>query len=91
MIYHIVNKKVDESLLFLMKKKEISLSWRIYKVEEVNIMKEIEQYTEKIFEEIKHIDEEGNEYWEARELMTILDYSKWENFYKVISQAKITC
>lgn len=31
-------------------------------------MVDIEEYKEKIFEEIKHIDEEGNEYWEAREL-----------------------
>lgn len=52
-------------------------------------MNEIEQYTEKIFEEIKHIDEEGNEYWEARELMPILGYSKWENFNNVIRKALI--
>ena len=53
-------------------------------------IKEIEQYTEKIFEEIKHIDEEGNEYWEARELMTILEYSKWENFNNVIKKALVS-
>ena len=52
-------------------------------------MNEIEQYTEKIFEEIKHIDEEGNEYWEARELMPILEYSKWENFNNVIKKALV--
>lgn len=52
-------------------------------------MNEIEQYTEKIFEEIKHIDDEGNEYWEARELMPILGYSKWENFNNVIRKALI--
>ena len=28
------------------------------------------------FESIKHIDENGNEYWEARELMLALDYTK---------------
>ena len=32
-------------------------------------MNEIKVYTEKVFEDIKHIDENGNEYWEARELM----------------------
>ena len=53
-------------------------------------IKEIEQYTEKIFEEIKHLDEEGNEYWEARELMTILEYSKWENFNNVIKKAFVS-
>ena len=38
-------------------------------------MNNIKEYTEKIFEEIKHIDERGNEYWEARELMPLLEYS----------------
>ena len=51
-------------------------------------MSNIEEYTEKTFENIKHIDELGNEYWEARELMPLLEYSKWENFHKVI---KSTC
>ena len=54
-------------------------------------MTEIEKYTEKIFEEIKHIDEEGNEYWEARELMPLLEYSKWERFSNTIDNAKIAC
>ena len=31
-------------------------------------MNDIKEYTEKVFEDIKHIDEEGNEYWLAREL-----------------------
>ena len=44
-----------------------------------------------VFENIKHIDEYGNEYWSARELMPVLDYSKWENFHKVIKQALIAC
>ena len=29
-------------------------------------MNEIKDYTEKVFEDIKHIDENGNEYWFAR-------------------------
>ena len=44
-----------------------------------------------VFEQIKHTDENGNEYWEARELQQILDYSKWENFNKVIRKAKDAC
>ena len=52
-------------------------------------MSNIEEYTEKTFESIKHFDEFGNEYWEARELMPLLEYSKWENFHKVIKRAKI--
>lgn len=54
-------------------------------------MEELEKYNEKIFEDIKHIDEYGNEYWEARELMTILDYKKWERFNNAIETAKIAC
>lgn len=53
--------------------------------------KDIIEYDEKTFEDIKHIDECGNEYWEARELQVALDYSKWENFYKVIDKAKTAC
>lgn len=45
----------------------------------------------KRFEEIKHIKEDGTEYWSARELATALDYSKWENFSKVIKRAMIAC
>lgn len=52
---------------------------------------ELELYQEKTFEDIKHIDELGNEYWEARELMIALEYSKWEHFAKVINKAKISC
>lgn len=52
---------------------------------------ELDEYKEKTFEDIKHIDELGNEYWEARELMVTLGYSRWGNFEKVIDKAKITC
>ncbi len=43
------------------------------------------------FEDIKHIDENGYEYWNARELMIALEYSKWENFHKVIKNAMVAC
>ena len=49
---------------------------------EVKEKNELEGYKDKTFEEIKHIDELGNEYWEARELMSALEYSKWEHFTK---------
>jgi len=45
----------------------------------------------KSFEDIKKIDEDGVEYWEARELMIILKYSEWRNFGKVIEKAKSAC
>ena len=53
-------------------------------------MNDIIDYTENVFEEIKHYDEEGNEYWLARELMPILEYSKWENFNRVIDKAIVS-
>ena len=37
-------------------------------------MNEVKKYTEKIFEDIKHVDEYGNEYWSPRELQLILNY-----------------
>ena len=54
-------------------------------------MNEIKEHTEKIFEDIKHIDEYGNEYWYARELQVALEYKRWDKFCKVIENAKITC
>lgn len=44
-----------------------------------------------LFEDIKHIDENNNEYWEARELMNVLKYSNWQNFEKIIKKGMITC
>ena len=43
------------------------------------------------FENIKHIDERGNEYWEARELQQILGYKEWRYFSTVIEKAQIAC
>ncbi len=55
-------------------------------------MNEIEvKYNNSIFEDIKHIDEYGNEFWYARELMHLLDYSKWQNFENVLLKAKVAC
>ena len=54
-------------------------------------MIEIEKYNEKMFEEIKHIDENGNEYWEARELMFSLAYTQWRRFENVINKAISAC
>ncbi len=41
------------------------------------------------FEAIKHIDENGQEYWSARELYSILDYKYWQDFYNVLKEAMI--
>ena len=47
--------------------------------------------TEENFESIKHVDESGNEYWLARELMNVLDYKQWRRFENVINKAKVAC
>lgn len=54
-------------------------------------MNQIEEYNATVFESIKHIDDYGNEYWYARELMQALEYRKWGNFVKVIEKAKLAC
>ena len=55
-------------------------------------MKEIyKNYTNQSFEDIKHIDENGIEYWYARELMKVLSYKDWRYFDAVIEKAKIAC
>ena len=43
------------------------------------------------FESIKHVREDGSEYWSARELAAVLDYFQWRNFQKVIDRAMIAC
>lgn len=43
------------------------------------------------FEDIKHFDEDGQEYWLARELQEVLGYTEWRNFSKVIDKAKESC
>ena len=54
-------------------------------------MNEIKECTKKVFEDIKHIDNNGNEYWYARELQNILEYTQWRRFENVINKAKIAC
>ena len=54
-------------------------------------MNELKEYTEKTFDNIKHIDNIGNEYWLARELKKVLEYKDWRKFKGVIDKAKIAC
>ena len=54
-------------------------------------MSEMENYTNQTFEKIKHIDENGTEYWYARELQKILDYKEWRKFENVINKAIESC
>ena len=53
-------------------------------------MKEIDN-NNKSFEDIKHTDENGIEFWYARELQKVLNYSEWRKFEGVIKKAEISC
>ena len=55
------------------------------------VKKEVTAYTQKTFESIKHIDENGAEFWYARELQVALEYTEWRNFEKSVKRAKEAC
>ena len=50
-----------------------------------------ESYDNQTFEDIRHIDENGFEFWYARELQTVLTYKEWRKFENVINKAKESC
>ena len=52
-------------------------------------MNELENINKTIFESIRHVDDEGNEYWYARELQQIIGYKEWRYFSAVIEKAQI--
>ncbi len=51
----------------------------------------IRHYSEETFESIKHINEFGQEYWLARELQVVLEYSQWRRFAETIDRAIEAC
>lgn len=57
----------------------------------MNELDKNENYSNKTFEDIKHIDKNGIEFWYARELMPVLQYSNWQNFERIIDKAKMSC
>lgn len=54
-------------------------------------MSELVKYNEQTFESIKHINEYGEEYWLAREIQPVLEYSQWRRFSDAIERAKLAC
>ncbi|NEQ65127.1 MAG: hypothetical protein F6K21_06440 [Symploca sp. SIO2D2] len=46
---------------------------------------------QEVFEQIKHIAEDGSEFWMARELMPVLEYTQWRRFNDAINRSKISC
>lgn len=57
----------------------------------MNKIEKIDNYNNQTFEDIKHIDENGVEFWYARELQVVLNYKEWRKFENVIRKAKETC
>lgn len=64
---------------------EINKKWRWYR------MNQFKTNNNQTFEEIKHIDENGIEFWYARDLQKVLDYKEWRKFDGVIEKAKKAC
>ncbi|MBO3342150.1 BRO family protein, partial [Clostridium perfringens] len=54
-------------------------------------MREITNYNTLIFEDIKHTNEYGQEFWYGRELSSVLEYNEWRNFLNVVKKAKTAC
>ena len=54
-------------------------------------MNELEKINETIFESIKHVEDDGNEYWYARELQKVLEHTEWRKFVGVIKKVINFC
>ncbi|MDR1559947.1 MAG: hypothetical protein LBS84_09680 [Clostridiales bacterium] len=54
-------------------------------------MSELKAKEYKRFEDIKRVRTAGGEYWLARELAPVLEYTNWQNFSKVIDRAMLAC
>ena len=57
----------------------------------MNKSEKIKEYSNKSFEDIKHMDENEIEYWYARELQLVLDYKEWRKFEGVVRRAMKAC
>ena len=53
--------------------------------------KQITNQRHRTFESIKQQDDGGHEFWDARQLGKVLDYSEYRHFLSVIERAKEAC
>jgi DNA-damage-inducible protein D len=53
--------------------------------------KQIVEQHHATFESIRHVDEKGNEFWNARQLAKVLEYSEYRHFLPVIERAREAC
>ncbi|OFY21246.1 MAG: hypothetical protein A2W98_14770 [Bacteroidetes bacterium GWF2_33_38] len=51
----------------------------------------LQKHNQTAFEQIKKVDEKGNEFWSARDLSKVLEYSEYRHFKPVIEKAKDAC
>lgn len=51
----------------------------------------LSKQTQTIFEKIRRTDENGNEFWSARDIAKVLEYSEYRHFLPVIEKAKEAC
>ena len=56
-----------------------------------NLMQPTSDSTQSPFERIRRVDEDGQEFWSARDLMIILEYTNWRNFKTALLKAQIAC
>lgn len=54
-------------------------------------MSDLKNYSEETFESIKHYTDDGIEFWYARELQRVLEYTQWRRFSETIGRAKEAC
>lgn len=52
---------------------------------------EISKAGKSLFEEIKQTDQKGNEFWSARDMAKVLEYSEYRHFIPVLDRAKEAC
>lgn len=53
--------------------------------------KDLSKNTKTVFEQLRKVDENGHEYWSARDLSKVLEYSEYRHFIPVINRAKEAC
>src|SRR3989344_4821255 len=69
-----------------------SLLWKARRCgSQSNNLKEVSNMKENQFETIKHLDDDGREYWSSRDLAKVLEYQDYRKFLNVIEKAKIAC
>jgi len=82
----IVEKTCKKPLHYFLPSMPISL-----KSTTQHMTRNIIRQTQSVFEQIKRTDAQGNEYWSARDLAKVMEYSEYRHFKSVIEKAKEAC